>query len=137
MLPTTTSLLLLWHCLMNVCSQCVLNIKCHLSLKFRNWRNPRSQLRQRVCLMTIWMHLSLHPMIQSFHKEMKRDCMMMLSLNVCPNHCHSNYNMLQGEHSMVMSHLDTLSKRGKVPEKTGVYIPAWHLCRHQQMSKIA
>jgi len=29
--------------------------------------------------------------------------------------------MLQGEHSVVMSHLNTLSKRGKVPEKTGTY----------------
>jgi len=29
--------------------------------------------------------------------------------------------MRQGEHSVVMSHLDTLSERGKVPEKTGTY----------------
>jgi len=50
----------------------------------------------------------------------KRDHMV-LSLNVCLNHCHSNPDMLQGEHSMVMSHLDALSKRGKIPEKTGTY----------------
>jgi len=29
--------------------------------------------------------------------------------------------MLQGEQNMVMSHLDALSERGKVPEKTGMY----------------
>jgi len=120
--PTTSSLLLLQHCLMNTCSQSVLNTKCHLSHKFRNQRNPRSQFRQKVCLMmTIWMHLLLHPMIQSFCKEMKRDHMMMLSLNVHLNHHHSNPDMLQGEHSVVMSHLDTMSERGKVPEKTGTY----------------
>jgi len=117
-----SSLLLLWHCLMNDCSQSVLNTKCHLSHKFRNQRNPRSQLRQRVCpMMMIWMHLSLHPMIQSFCKEMKRDHMTMLSLNVCLNLCHSNPNMPQGKHSMVMSHLNALSERGKVPEKMGMY----------------
>ena len=97
-------------------------VKYCLSLKFRNWRNLRSQLRQKVCpMITIQMHLSLHPMIQSFFKETKRDHMMMLSLNVCLNHHHSNPNMLQGEHSMVMSHLDALSERGKVPEKMGTY----------------
>jgi len=137
MLPTSSSLLLLWHCLMNDCSQSVLNIKCHLSHKFRNQRNLRSQLRQRVCPM-IQMHLSLHPMIQSFCKETKRDHMMMLSHNVCLNCCHSNHDMLQGEHSMVMSHLDALSERGKVPEKMGMYtclaplqihpvLPCWYV----------
>jgi len=29
--------------------------------------------------------------------------------------------MLQGEQNMVMSHLDALSEKGKVPEKTGTY----------------
>jgi len=29
--------------------------------------------------------------------------------------------MLQGEQNVVMSHLDALSERGKVPEKTGTY----------------
>jgi len=119
MLPTTSSLLLLWRYLMNDCSQNVLNTKCHLSHKFRNQRNPRSQLRQKVCLMR--MHLSLHPMILSFCKETKRDHMTMLSLNVHLNCCHSNPDMLQGEHSMVMSHLVALSERGKVPEKMGMY----------------
>jgi len=46
---------------------------------------------------------------------------MMLSLDVCLNCHHSNPAMLQGEQNMVMSHLDTLSERGKVPEKTGTY----------------
>jgi len=47
--------------------------------------------------------------------------MTMLSLNICLNRRHSNPDMLQGEQNMVMSHLDTLSERGKVPEKTGMY----------------
>jgi len=45
----------------------------------------------------------------------------MLSLDVHLNRRHSNPDMLQGEQNMVMSHLDALSKRGKVPEKTGTY----------------
>jgi len=45
----------------------------------------------------------------------------MLSLNVCLNRRHSNPDMLQGEQNVVMSHLDALSERGKVPEKTGTY----------------
>jgi len=60
-------------------------------------------------------------MIQSFRKETKRDRMTMLSLDVCLNRCHSNPDMLQGEQNVVMSHLDALSERGKVPEKTGMY----------------
>jgi len=60
-------------------------------------------------------------MIQSFRKETKRDHMMMLSLNVHLNRRHSNPDMLQGEQNMVMSHLDALSERGKVPEKMGTY----------------
>jgi len=45
----------------------------------------------------------------------------MLSLDICLNRRHSNPNMLQGEQNVVMSHLDALSERGKVPEKTGTY----------------
>jgi len=51
----------------------------------------------------------------------EEDCMMMLSLNVCLNCRHSNPDMLQGEQNMVMSHLDALSEKGKVPEKMGTY----------------
>jgi len=47
--------------------------------------------------------------------------MTMLSLDVCLNHHHSNPDMLQGEQNVVMSHLDALSERGKVPEKMGTY----------------
>jgi hypothetical protein len=69
----------------------------------------------------IQMHLSLLPMIQSFRKETKRDRMTMLSLNVRLNRRHSNPDMLQGEHSVVMSRNAAQSETGEVPEKTGTY----------------